>query len=388
MGDIAVAILAGGESSRLGGNDKGLLTLAGKPLVEYLLAELAVDYSSLYFIANRNQQAYSRFGFPVYSDLKQGFHGPLMGIATALHYSEKPWTLIVPCDAPRINRQCIKQLINERDNSESDIIFARDSQFKFPVLALIKTTLLDSLLQALEDGDRKIVKWYFQHKNSSVEIDKYFTANINTAENLQEFEAALVAKKAKALNYQLLRGRVPVDAAVCRTAILGVAAFSGTGKTTLLTKLLPLLRQGGLNVAVIKHAHHLFDVDKPGKDSYNIRQAGAQQVLLSSARRVALMVENLEEKDRELAELLTFIDCANIDLIMVEGFKKEPFAKLELHRESCEKPLICSGDSAVLALAADSNCDEKPATVMALDLNDTEAIAAFIIYYVAAYAEV
>jgi molybdenum cofactor guanylyltransferase/molybdopterin-guanine dinucleotide biosynthesis protein MobB len=387
MGDIAVAILAGGESSRLGGNDKGLLKLAGKPLVEYLLAELAIDFSSLFFIANRSKEHYGAFGFPVYSDIMAGFQGPLMGIASALHYSDKPWTLIVPCDAPRISRTCVQQLIDERDNSDSDIIFARDSEFKFPVLALIRTTLLASVKRALAEGDRKIVKWYFQHRYSTILIDKYFTANINTAEHLLSFEAEIVANKARPINRQLLTGKATMPQALLSTPILGIAAYSGTGKTTLLTQLLPLLKQEGLRVAVIKHAHHCFDVDQPGKDSYNIRQAGAQQVLLSSERRVALMIENTTVKDRELAELLALIDVTSIDLILVEGFKQERFAKLELYRQSVNKPLLCGQDSAVLALASDAPCQQKPASVVALDLNDHVAIATFITAFVASYAD-
>ncbi len=161
--------------------------------------------------------------------------------------------------------------------------------------------------------------------------------------------------------------------------LIGFAAWSGAGKTTLLARLLPVLRDSGLEVAVIKHAHHHFDVDQPGKDSHVLRQAGAGQMLIASSRRMALMVENPAGQDSEpvLAELIGRIDPHRADLILVEGFKREPIPKIEIHRPRLGKPLLCTGDPNIIAVATDQP-EVVPAGTPTLPLDDIPAIAGFI----------
>ncbi len=163
-----------------------------------------------------------------------------------------------------------------------------------------------------------------------------------------------------------------------RVPVLGFAAFSGAGKTTLLVKLLPLLTGHGLRVGMIKHAHHSFDIDTPGKDSYKLRKAGASQMLIASHRRWALMVENKLPEEPTLDTLLTALRQDGLDLILVEGFKQTPFPKIELHRPSLGHPLICTGDPAIIALATDAP-PSRPPPLPLLDLNRPEQIADFII---------
>jgi molybdopterin-guanine dinucleotide biosynthesis protein B len=161
--------------------------------------------------------------------------------------------------------------------------------------------------------------------------------------------------------------------------MLGFAAFSGTGKTTLLTRLLPLLRAQGLRVGMLKHAHHGFDIDRPGKDSYELRRAGATQMLVASARRWVLMVEEgegLEEPD--LQQLVERLDQDALDLILVEGFKHEAFPKIELHRPSMGQPLMCLEDPNIIALATDAQPVQKP-TVPMLGLNRVDEIGSFVL---------
>ena len=158
--------------------------------------------------------------------------------------------------------------------------------------------------------------------------------------------------------------------------VLGFAAYSGTGKTTLLVKLLPLMKLQGLSVAMIKHTHHDFDIDKPGKDSYELRKAGANQVLLASDKRTALMTEYDHSAEPDLAELVNKLDLENIDLVMVEGFRHLPFAKIELHRPSLGKPLICTEDASIVAVASDENVSAGDLPL--LNLNAPEEVAGFI----------
>jgi molybdopterin-guanine dinucleotide biosynthesis adapter protein len=160
--------------------------------------------------------------------------------------------------------------------------------------------------------------------------------------------------------------------------VLGFAAFSGTGKTTLLVRLLPLLASRGLRIGMIKHAHHSFEVDTPGKDSYELRKAGAAQMLIASRQRWALMVENDEPgTEPALAELLPRLDHKALDVILVEGFKHERFPKIELYRPSLRKPLLFLEDDCVIAVASDAPLPvECPLPI--LDLNDPAQIVDFI----------
>lgn len=162
--------------------------------------------------------------------------------------------------------------------------------------------------------------------------------------------------------------------------LLGFCAWgSGIGKTTLLTSLIPVLTLHGLKVSVVKHAHHSFDIDQPGKDSYRIREAGAVQTLLGSRNRWALMTELAhiapDHQEADLAELLTHMDTSVVDLILVEGFKQEPIPKIEVYRPSLGNPLLADSDAHVIAVAADG---PVPTGLPQLDLNDPLAIADFV----------
>lgn len=158
--------------------------------------------------------------------------------------------------------------------------------------------------------------------------------------------------------------------------VLGFAAYSGTGKTTLLVKLLPMLKEQGLCIAVIKHAHHDFDIDKPGKDSYELRKAGADQMLVASDKRWALMAETHDGEDPCLEDLIGRLNHDECDLVMVEGFRHVPFTKIELHRPSLGKDLIFPEDETIVAVAT----DEKILTgdLPLLNLNEPREIAVFI----------
>ncbi|MCU7938921.1 MAG: molybdopterin-guanine dinucleotide biosynthesis protein B [gamma proteobacterium symbiont of Bathyaustriella thionipta] len=168
--------------------------------------------------------------------------------------------------------------------------------------------------------------------------------------------------------------------------LLGFAAFSGTGKTTLLEQLIPELNQANIRVAMVKHTHHdKFDIDKPGKDSYRLRKAGAEQMLVASAKRWALMVEQPSQdkfSEPHLFELLPHLDRQKTDLILVEGFKHEAISKIELHRPSLNKPLMYPEDPNIIAIASDHENikDGYPDALHCplLDINNISEITHFI----------
>ncbi len=165
--------------------------------------------------------------------------------------------------------------------------------------------------------------------------------------------------------------------------LLGFAAFSGTGKTTLLKQLIPELRARGLRVAVVKHAHHNFDVDKPGKDSYELRKAGAVPMLIASSRHTVIMIDNEVEQEPDLQQLLSHIPADSVDMVLVEGFKQWPFAKIELHREATAKPLMYPEDKNIIAIAHDRAADNplNDTDLPQLDINHIESIADFVIQF-------
>ncbi|MGW8227399.1 MAG: molybdopterin-guanine dinucleotide biosynthesis protein MobB [Gammaproteobacteria bacterium] len=164
--------------------------------------------------------------------------------------------------------------------------------------------------------------------------------------------------------------------------LLGFVAFSGTGKTTLLKQLIPLLKAQGLRLALIKHTHHTFDVDTPGKDSYELRQAGAEQVIVASRRRWALMVETPQQTgDPRLEVLLPHLNSDALDLVLVEGFKHAAIPKIELHRPALNHPLLFPADTNIIAIASDAPLAVKTHLPM-LDLNNPAAIVGFIMEFV------
>jgi molybdopterin-guanine dinucleotide biosynthesis adapter protein len=161
------------------------------------------------------------------------------------------------------------------------------------------------------------------------------------------------------------------------TPVLAISAWSGTGKTTLLKKLIPALCDKGIRPGLIKHTHHNMDVDKPGKDSYELRKAGAAQTMVASSQRWALMTETPDEAPLDLAYLVSRMDHSLLDLVLVEGFKHEAIPKILLFRRDAGHEIAeLTLDEHVIAVASDIGL-ELPVPV--LDLNDVDGIAEFIV---------
>jgi len=164
--------------------------------------------------------------------------------------------------------------------------------------------------------------------------------------------------------------------------LLGFAAYSGTGKTTLLEKLIPLLTDNNIRIGIIKHAHHNFDIDIPGKDSYRLRKAGAQQVLVASNTRQALIIENQDiEKEPDLDQCLKSLQTDKLDLILVEGFKHATYPKIEINRSSHPQPFIYPDDSNVIAVISDIEL-ALPEKLTNLNINNPDEIITFILSYI------
>jgi molybdopterin-guanine dinucleotide biosynthesis protein B len=156
--------------------------------------------------------------------------------------------------------------------------------------------------------------------------------------------------------------------------VIGIAGYSGSGKTTLIERVIPILVREGLAVSLVKHAHHEFDVDRPGKDSWRHREAGCTEVLVSSSRRWALMHELREAAEPTLSDQLKHLSAC--DVVIVEGYKREPIPKLEVHRKAAQAPLLHPGDPHVFAIATDEPLETR---LPQLPLDDAQAVAAFLV---------
>ncbi|MBL1321094.1 MAG: molybdenum cofactor guanylyltransferase [Methylophaga sp.] len=355
---ITGVILSGGKARRMGGNDKGLITFNNKPLIRHVIDILTPQVDDLIINANRNIELYQNFGYPVIADSLEDYCGPLAGMLSAMQSVNSDYILTAPCDAPMISPQYRQRMMETLLNEQADITVASDGKRLQPVFCLIPTRLQDDLAQYLAQGDRKIDLWFEQHKLAVVDfsdqVDSF--ANVNSPDDISNYQTTVVS---------------PIP-------MLGFAAFSGTGKTTLLRKLIPQLNKKGIKLAVIKHAHHKFDIDIPGKDSYEIRKAGAQQVLVSSRNLMALMeVHASDVTEPRLGDLIERIDTRIVDLILVEGFKDEVFPKIELHRPSLAKPLLYVNDNNIIAIASDTALITSE-SIEQLDLNNIPELADYI----------
>lgn len=158
---------------------------------------------------------------------------------------------------------------------------------------------------------------------------------------------------------------------------MGIVGWSGSGKTSLLVELLPRLKDLGLKVSTMKHAHHRFDVDKPGKDSFQHREAGASEVMVVTSSRWVLMHESREEPEPSIEALIERM--TPVDLLLIEGFKTHHHPKLEIHRASEGKPLLCLSDPEIVAVASD--CPLPDLRIPRLDLNNPATIVDFILAF-------
>jgi molybdenum cofactor guanylyltransferase len=162
--DITAVILAGGKARRMGGEDKGLIELHGRPLIDYIIAGLRPQAGHIIVNANRNLDRYREFGYPVVADMMGDFFGPLVGIATGMQAADTPLILAVPCDSPFVPAHLCVTLRHEMEKVDAEISVAHDGVRMQPVFALLRCELLPSLLSYLKEGGRKIDTWYAQHR--------------------------------------------------------------------------------------------------------------------------------------------------------------------------------------------------------------------------------
>ena len=181
MSAIDVFILAGGQGRRMGYQDKGLVTYQGKPLISHVIDNLKPQSDAIHIIANQNKASYESYGFPVFEDLESGFHGPLMGMLTAMTHSEADAILFVPCDTPCLPPNLLSELTQKMQGSSAEIVVAIDETDKeHAVTCLMQSALKDELEQFLKNGNRKAMQWNHSRKLATVCFMQEHFLNVNS----------------------------------------------------------------------------------------------------------------------------------------------------------------------------------------------------------------
>ena len=188
--EITAVILAGGRGRRMGGKDKGLMEINDLPLIEHVLSSVSPQAGHLIINANRNIEEYQRYGFPVVSDTMADYQGPLAGFASAMAAAETEYIVTIPCDSPLLPDDLVQRLVQALNREDAELAVAQDGERLQPVFALLRVSLLPSLLDFLQRGDRKIDLWYAQHKMAKADfsdIPETFL-NVNTPADQQQLQ--------------------------------------------------------------------------------------------------------------------------------------------------------------------------------------------------------
>ncbi len=241
---ISAVILAGGLARRMNGAEKGLQLLDQKPLISHLLARLSPQIEDIWLNINRSVEQYQQLypELPYYQDSLPDFQGPLSGMLSGFEQIESDYLLFVPCDTPFIPTQLLHKLHTALRINQAQIAYAHDGDRPHPTVALVHRSVAENLRAYLASGERRLL-WFFQtQKSVAVDFSAYKAAfrNFNCLEDLTAFNP------------------YPIKT-------LAITGYSGTGKTTLLEKLIPKLTACGIRVGLIKHSHHNVDIDKKEK---------------------------------------------------------------------------------------------------------------------------
>jgi molybdopterin-guanine dinucleotide biosynthesis protein len=364
---VPCVILAGGKGRRMGGKEKALIPLLDRPLLSYVLESISGYVAPIALNINTNLNKFSEFGYEIIEDPIKGHLGPLAGILASLNWARKlnqKWVMTLPCDTPFLPKNITKEMIKLKNKElDIDLIVAQSKGYNHPVIALWKSDLNLKLEKALNEGIRKIDIFTSNLKVAYVDFDKINNENFDPFTNLN---SPLDLIKA-----QQILGKLP--------PFFGLAGWSGSGKTTLCTKLIENFTKIGITIGTLKHAHHKFELDKPGKDSFNLRKAGARPMIISSKERFAMIQENDEHDEKNLFQMIEMFSKDPIqkcDLIIVEGYKNEPISKFEVYRPVIGKPELYKEDKNIFALASDIKIESSIPT---FDLNNINSISDFII---------
>lgn len=352
MRSVVGVILAGGLSRRMGGGDKALLPLGAGSMLLRVAARLLPQLDAIILNANGPADRFAGLGLPVVPDSIADHPGPLAGILAGMDWAAAQpggisHILTVAGDTPFLPLDLAARLAGGLP--EGGIAMARSASGLQPVFGLWPVALRDDLRAFLLAGERAAVRDFItRHPHAEVDfpvqpggVDPFF--NVNTPDDLAQACAML---------------RPP--------PVFGITGWKNSGKTTLVTRVIAELVARGYRVSSVKHAHHAFDIDQPGRDSYRHREAGASEVMIVSGHRWALMHEARGEAEPDLAEMLPRLSPC--DIVLVEGYKREGHPKLEVRRREGRKAdPLAPFDPSIVAIASDHETEAGGLPLFHLD---------------------
>ena len=353
--DTTGVLLAGGASRRMG-QDKACIKVAGEPLYIHALELLRLYFKTVIIAGNRKYL--SREGIPVIPDSYPG--SALGGLYTGLFTARTDWIFVAPCDMPYPDPRILELLIELR--SDSDAVIPRTPNGYEPVFALYHKNCLPHMEIMLRNNQFRIHDFFQRVRARFLDWQKMPTGwergllNINTSAQLAELRK---------------------ERLMC-PPIVSIVAKSGTGKTTLLEKLIAELKCRGYKVAAIKHDAHRFDIDYEGKDSWRLTRAGADTMLIMSPEKLAMVKQLSTDEEPSLAEYVSSY-CGDADIVLTEGFKKSSMPKIEVHRRARSEKLLCRDeeyDPNLIAVASDSSPEID---VPLFDINNAQGLCDLIV---------
>lgn len=351
--DVTGVLLAGGKSRRMG-RDKARMELFGRPLFVYSLELLQRNFQAVVIAGERTDLA--RPGVPVLPDIYPG--SALGGLYTGLKAAETDWVFVAPCDMPFPDQRLLKHMLDARNGF--DAVVPRTPDGYQPVFALYHKTCLSQMEDMLRQEQYRIYDFYqrinIRYLDSSELPNGWQRAlmNINTANELARIKEMSMMPP-----------------------VVSIVAKSGTGKTTLLEKLISELKRRGYKVGAVKHDAHNFSIDHEGKDSWRLTQAGADTMLLTSPEKVAMVRQN-NGPEPDLTETIASY-CSDVDIVLTEGFKRSHMPKIEVNRAERSEELLCRGeehDPNLIAVASDRSLELD---VPVYDINDVAGLCDLIV---------
>ncbi len=352
LNDVTGVILAGGRSSRMG-RDKATLEIGGTSLFENIAGVFSALFASSLIAGDRPDL--SRPDLPAFADEFPG--SALGGLYTGLKHADTPYIFVSACDMPFVDATLIRSLAEQRHRY--DVVLPQTPAGLEPLFACYSKNCMEIMRRQLEDGNFRILDIYPQLRVRIVTEDELpenwqkALTNINTPQDYSK------AAERKAMT-------VPV---------VSFVAKSGTGKTTLVEKLIREMKSRGYKIGALKHDAHRFEIDHEGKDSWRFTQAGADTTVVSSPEKMAMVKRYQVEPTVEDTLAACFAD---VDIVLTEGFKRSSLPKIEIHRQECRRELLCRGefhDPSLIAVASDEPLELD---VPLLDLDDIAALADFI----------
>lgn len=354
--DVTGVILAGGRSTRMG-RDKATLVVGGQTLFARTREMLRGIFARVVISGDRPDLATAEV--PCVPDIHPG--SALGGLHGALTAASTPWIFVVPCDLAHPDAGLVRFLLNHRQGC--DLVVPRTGEGLEPVFALYHKNCLPPMEEMLARGDFRIYDFYRQVRACYIDAPalpagwQRALLNLNTPEDVRRLE-----NKGGSMT----------------PPVVSIVAKSGTGKTTLLEKLIAEMKARGYRVGAVKHDAHSFSIDHEGKDSWRLTQAGADTMLITSPAQIAMVKKNPGVEEIPLAESIrTYF--GDVDIVLTEGFKRSAMPKIEVHRRERSPALLCRGEEHDPTLIAVASDEPLVLDVPVFDINDAQGLCDLIV---------